>query len=134
GQVPDLASWRSFAIVGTSFPQTMAEIKTSPVTIPRNEWLFYKTLVPSLVEANLRIPCFGDYGINYPEVLQTDMRLLKPSGTIRYAIDDAWLIVKGPNVRDYGFGQYRNHCKTVANSGYYFGPTFSMGDKYISDC
>ncbi len=133
-KLPDLARWRTFTLIGSSFPPTMAEIKTSPVTIPRNEWLLYKLLVPSLSRAKLRIPSFGDYVINHPAVLQMDMRLLKPTGTIRYAIDDAWLIVKGPNVRDNGYGQYVGHCKTVDTSSVFLGATFSKGDKYISDC
>lgn len=62
------------------------------------------------------------------------MRLVKPSGTVRYAIDDAWLILKGPNVRDYGFAQYVGHCKNVCGSSFFSGPTFSAGDKYIFDC
>ena len=62
------------------------------------------------------------------------MRLLKPSGTIRYAIDDAWLIMKGPNVRDYGYGQFLGHCQKVRLSPHYQGADFSVGDKYISDC
>ena len=133
-KLPDLARWRTFTLIGSSFPLTMAEIKTSPVTIPRNEWRLYKILVPRLSKAKIRIPSFGDYVINHPEVIRKDMRLLKPSGTIRYAIDDAWMIVKGPNVRANGYGQYVGHCKTVITSPDFLGPAFSKGDKYISDC
>lgn len=63
-----------------------------------------------------------------------DMRLVKPAGTIRYTIDDAWFIVKGPNVRDHKFGQYKGHCQTIMASGYYAGPDFSEGDEYIEKC
>jgi hypothetical protein len=133
-QLPNLPEWRTFTVIGSSFPANMGEIKSSPAVIPRNEWLLYKRLVPALRKSKLRIPSFGDYAINHPDVLQKDMRLLKPSGTIRYAVDDAWMITKGPNVRDNGYGQYVGHCKKVIASSQFLGPTFSEGDKYIYDC
>jgi hypothetical protein len=112
----------------------MAEIQSSPTLIRRSEWIFYKMLVTNLEKAGTRLPTFGDYAINHPGVLSLDMRIVKPSATIRYTTDDAWLIVKGPNVRDYGFGQYRGHCETVLASQHYRGPDFSEGDLYISNC
>jgi len=133
-RLPYMSNWQTFTLLGTSFPSSMAEIKTSPVSIARNEWSLYKIVARSLAKAKFRVPSFGDYCINYPNILPMDMRLLKPSATIRYATDDAWFIVKGPNVRDNQFGQYRNHCRTVMTSGHYFGADFSAADKYISDC
>lgn len=133
-QLPYLNRWRTLTIIASSFPASMAEIKTTPTTLPRYEWQLYKLLATRLGAAGIRVPTFGDYVINHPDVLQVDMRLVKPSGTIRYTIDDGWLIAKGPNVRDYGYGQYVNHCNTIASSPEYLGPAFSEGDKYISDC
>lgn len=121
-------------MIGTSFPASMAEIQTSPALIRRFEWVFYKMLAMNLAKVGVRVPTFGDYAISHSDVLLLDMRIVKPSATIRYTTDDAWLIVKGPNVRDYGFGQYRGHCRTVIASPHYRGPNFSEGDKYISDC
>lgn len=134
GSVPYLARWRTFTILGTSFPSTMAEITRSPAVIPRHEWLLYKELVADLGASHSRRPTFGDYTINHPEVIALDMRLLKPSATIRYTTDDAWLIVKGTNVRDNKFGQYRDHCRTVLGSPAYLGAEFSEGDAYIAAC
>ena len=104
------------------------------MAVPRNEWLLYKLLRTKLGNIDTRIPTFGDYVINHPEVLQIDMRLVKPTATIRYTIDDAWLIIKGPNVRDYGYGQYLDHCKTLTSDPRFLGSIFSKADQYISDC
>jgi Beta protein len=134
GKLPDLEKWRTFTLIGTSFPSTIAELPSGQSIIPRNEWLLYKLLAPRLHKAGIRIPTFGDYVINHPEVSQMDMRLVKPSATIRYSIDDAWFIVKGPNVRDHRFGQYVDHCKTVISSSHYMGAAFSKADAYISGC
>ena len=126
--------WRSFAIIGTAFPSSMSEVKRGPSIKPRSEWKLYKFLVNKLRSSGIRIPSFGDYGINHPDVLRVDMRIVKPSATVRYTIDDNWLIVKGSNVRDNGFGQYRQLCQDVISSKHYCGSTYSRGDKYIYDC
>jgi len=133
-RLPYLQNWRTFTLLGTSFPPSMAEVKSSPVSLPRSEWLLYQMLVANLGRAGIRIPAYGDYSINFPNALPLDMRLLKPSATIRYSTPSTWFIVKGPNVRDNQFEQYRNHCRTVMRSPIYSGPTFSDGDKYIADC
>ena len=133
-QLPELNAWRSFTLIGTSFPANMGEIQSAQETLPRNEWLLYKLLVPILAKTKTRVPAYGDYAINHPQVIQKDMRLLRPSGTIRYAVDDAWVIFKGPNVRDNGYGQYVGHCKKVIASPFYPGSSFSEGDKYIFNC
>jgi hypothetical protein len=133
-RIPRLARWRTFTVLGTSFPSTMAEIKRSPAMIPRHEWVLYRKLVADLSATSSRLPTFGDYTINHPDVIALDMRLLKPTATIRYTTDDAWLIVKGTNVRDNKFGQYRDHCRTVLESPAYMGAAFSKGDAYIADC
>ncbi|MGB2799713.1 MAG: beta family protein [Dehalococcoidia bacterium] len=134
GKLPHLNEWRSFALIGTSFPQSMGGVKLGASIIPRNEWTLYKSLIRRLIVSGIRIPTFGDYVINHPDVLLLDMRLVKPSATVRYTIEDGWLILKGYNVRDYRYGQYRGLCQEIVASKYYSGKTFSEGDKYIHGC
>ncbi len=133
-KLPHLTEWRTFSLIGTSFPASMAEVKQSPATFERSEWMLYKKIVKSLSDEGRRLPAFGDYAINHPDVVNLDMRLIKPSATIRYTIEDAWFIVKGPNVRDNGYEQYRDHCRTVMISPHYMGRSFSDGDEYIANC
>jgi len=132
--MPYIKRWRTFTLLGSSFPQSMAEIKSSPEIVERQEWLLYKLVTGKLDAKGLRLPTFGDYAINHPDVFQIDMRLVKPSASIRYTVDDAWFVVKGPNVRQNGYGQYRGHCTTVLKSGFFCGTAFSAGDKYIKGC
>ena len=133
-RLPHLLEWRNFAIVGTSFPETMASIRTGGEIVPRHEWRLYKLLVARLNEVSTRLPTFGDYAIAHPKVLDLDMRLVKPSATIRYASEDSWYIAKGKNVRDYKFAQYRELSRSVVDSRHYCGPAFSWGDDYILKC
>ncbi len=132
--LPYLNNWRTFTLLGTSFPETMGGIKEGAQTVPRYEWQLYKMLVNGLRTARLRLPSFGDYAINHPKVLELDMRKVKPSATIRYTVDDHWYIVKGKNIRTYGFEQYHELSKKVIASRYYYGSTFSWGDSYIQEC
>jgi hypothetical protein len=132
--LPRLKDWRTLTLLGTSFPKTMGDVKTSPDIRERFEWVLYKQVVADFQKSGDRIPAFGDYAIQHPDLCSLDMRRVKPAASIRYSADDIWYIIKGPNVRDHKFEQYRVHCKTLIGSPHYAGPTYSYGDKYISDC
>jgi len=129
-----LNQWLSFVILGTSFPQNLAGVPQGISFLPRNEWLFYKTLIKNLKLNHTRIPYFGDYTINHPEILTIDPRFLKPKANIRYTIPDKWLISRGLNVRDYKFEQFRELCESIVKSKYFYGEEFSFGDDYIYNC
>lgn len=132
--LPYLNSWRSFGIIGTSFPSSLSGIASGVTFLPRNEWLLYKELIQNLKKSGIRIPTFGDYVINHPEISNVDMRIMKPKANIRYALKDKWLIARGENVRDYGYGQHRHLCKLVAADRRFYGPSFSDADAYINAC
>ena len=132
--LPNLDLWRSIGIIGTSFPPSLGGLKPGISIIPRNEWLLYKLLEANLKGHGIRVPSFGDYAINHPDQLPLDMRLVKPNASVRYTIKDNWLIVKGQNVRDYGYTQYEELCQMVVKSNYYCGQQFSTGDEYIFAC
>ena len=136
-KLPYLNDWRTFILLGTSFPETMSVIKKAGEIVPRYEWKLYKRLVSDFRKANLRLPAFGDYAISHPKVSIVDMRTAKPYATIRYTIDDGWYIVKGENVRDEKHGkfkQYRELSKKLIDSKYYYGSNLSWGDEYIQKC
>jgi hypothetical protein len=124
---------RSLTMVATAFPLSMAEVKGPIQYLSRKEWLLYKALMGRLA-LGARHPTFGDYAIASPELPQGDMRLLKPSATVRYAVDNGWIIAKGSNVRDNGFEQYRDCCGAVTAAASYLGAGFSPGSEYIERC
>jgi hypothetical protein len=133
-KLPYLNDWRTFTLLGTSFPETMGSLKKGVEIVPRYEWQLYKKLIAGFRKAKLRLPAFSDYVISHPQVLDLDMRVVKPSATIRYTIDNDWYIVKGDNVRDYKFEQYRELSEQIRASRYYYGSAFSWGDNYIQEC
>jgi hypothetical protein len=124
---------RSFALAGTSFPDSLASLPQCAQAVPRKEWQLYKEVLGRRA-VNRRVPTFGDYGIAHPVLAEGDMRLMKPSANIRYTIEDSWCVVKGKNVRDHGFEQYTEQCRELIRRGFFAGAGYSAGDKFIEDC
>ena len=132
-KIANIKNFKSLTLISTAFPKSMGEVKRGYQTVKRSEWDLYLEYCSNL-KADDVIPQFGDYAIAHPVLPQQDMRLLKPSASLRYTIDNAWWIGKGTNVRDNGFEQYREICKSIVNSPHFCGEKYSRGDAYIKDC
>jgi hypothetical protein len=130
--LPHLNRWRSFGLIGTSFPPSLGPLGSGTSIVPRYEWQAYKKLIVRLNSSGIRLPIFGDYAINRPEVSKVDQRFMKTKANIRYTINNNWLIVRGQNIRDYT--EYKGLCAAIVSSKLYLGPGFSLGDRYILDC
>ncbi len=131
-KITDLDKFRSFTILGTAFPESMAgQIPNGAIV--RHDWLFYKAFVKSL-PSGFRRPAFGDYTtVNPAFKADFDMRKIKPAGKVVYTTSDAWLVEKGGAFRD-NPKQMHGHCKRIVESGKFQGPGYSGGDDYISRC
>jgi len=127
----NLKNFRSLAIVATSYPESKT-IQKPGGEFPRHEWALYKALYGEM-SATGRAPAFGDYGMERPEFLRMDMRLVKPAGKVVYTTPTSWLIRKGGSFRD-DRAQMHKHCNDIVTSGKFRGETYSAGDKYINDC
>jgi len=129
----NIKDFKSLTIVSTAFPKSMGEVQRGSQTVKRSEWDLYLEYYSNLTSNDVT-PQFGDYAIAHPVLPQQDMRLLKPAASLRYTIDNAWWIGKGTNVRDNGFEQYRDICKSIVSSPHFCGAKYSRGDAYIKDC
>jgi hypothetical protein len=133
-QLPQLDGWRTFTLAGTSFPQNLMGLPPSECSaIPRNEWQIWRGVCRNL-GTRRRIPTFGDYAIAHPEPAEVDPRIMRPSASVRYTIDESWLVVKARNLRDHGYVQFHQMCRDLIGRPEYSGPSFSWGDGYIADC
>ena len=133
--VPAKEEWRRVILVAGSFPEDLSDVDAATVsTLPRREWDLWKTLQkrPGLLPRRDLI--FGDYGIANPVTKELDPRTMRMSASIRYTTPKNWLVLKGRNVRQYGFDQYFELCKALVSRPEYSTRDFSWGDKYISDC
>lgn len=132
--LPELDSWRTLTLLGTSFPSTMAELTRGLNRVERKEWLLYRAVVPQLVEHSQRVPQFGDYAIAHPAVLRIDFRKVTPAASVRYAADSHWLIAKGKSDRHTSREQYRELCRSIVQTADFDGPDYSAGDRHIFEC
>jgi hypothetical protein len=133
--IPQKDQWRRMILASASFPEDLSDVGAATTsTIPRREWELWKTLQrrPNILPRRDLI--FGDYAIAHPVPKELDPRIMQMSASIRYTTPDDWLIVKGRNVRQYGFDQYFELCKTLVGRAEYSGRDFSWGDRYIDDC
>ncbi|MGA8150328.1 MAG: beta family protein [Terriglobales bacterium] len=133
--VPKMEVWRRVILTGASFPEDLSDVGAATIsTLPRREWELWNTLQrrPKLLPRPDLI--FGDYAISHPVIKELDPRVMLMSASIRYTTPDHWLIVKGRNVRHYGFDQYFELCQVLVKRNEYCGSDFSWGDRYIADC
>jgi hypothetical protein len=132
--IPRKDDWRRIILVGASFPEDLSDVDASTVSrLPRQEWQLWKTLQRK-PERLPRSMIFGDYAISHPIPRELDPRTMRMSASIRYTTRDEWLVVKGRNVRQYGFDQYFTLSKALVERPEFSGRTFSWGDAFIADC
>ncbi len=135
GSVP-LRQWRMLALAAASFPVNLSGVDSNATTlVPRSEWRLWNSVRrhPTRLPAN-RVPIFGDYAISNPFPTEMDPRMMRMSASIRYTTEDSWLVVKGKNVRNHGYEQYRTLSRALIDSPAFYGPGYSWGDQFITEC
>jgi hypothetical protein len=133
--IPRRDEWRRIILAAASFPEDLSDVGAATIsTLPRHEWELWQILQrrPGILPRPELI--FGDYGISHPIPKELDPRIMLMSANIRYTASNAWLVVKGRNVRQYGFDQYFELSKLLVDREEYCGSDFSWGDRYIADC
>ncbi len=99
--VPRKMEWRNLILSGCAFPMGLGKIQAhSHEKVTRSEWLAWRALVDSCRGEVERLPTFSDCGIQHPAGVEGfDPRVMPVSPSIRYALEDAWLIIKGESGR-----------------------------------
>lgn len=134
---PRLNEWRTFTLVGTAFPQTVASVQRGSGTtrVPRTEWLTWLGLINSGGPGSLkRLPTYGDYGIQHPTMVEFDPIRMTVSANIRYTSDEDWLIFKGKSTKKEGLAQFHSLARSLTRHPDYRGREFSWGDNYVYEC
>ena len=124
---------RSITLLATSFPETMAALTHSIQQVPRREWILYKAVIAALPN-NVRRPAFGDYCVAALAFAKGDMRYMRGSPNVRYAIDDAWLVAKAKRTPGSSNQAYPGLCGLIIGSGSYYGSGYSAGSAHIEGC
>ena len=99
GDVPYLDGWRTLTVSASAFPRSMGVVgRHSHTEVPRAEWLGWRHL---LNDGQLgRIPTYSDCAIQHPIGVEGfDPVRMQVSATVRYALRDDWLLIKGESTR-----------------------------------
>lgn len=129
-KISNLKEWKSFIFADGSYPQDLSNCRKDEYNlIPRNDWKNWNKQVKT--EWMSRIPTYADYTIRHP-IYNESLQMFHPTASIKYALEDNWLILKGEKQR---FDQFLGHAKLLIDSPNreFYGEEFSAGDKYISD-
>lgn len=132
--LPFVKELRTLTVASAAFPSDLSDISPNTIEhIERSDWSLWNSIISAKLT---RLPSFGDYSISHPVINELDPRLITISASIRYTLDDTWLIFRGRSTKKHGWEQYYRLCELLINMGIppYCGTEFSWGDKYISDC
>ncbi|MDP2876730.1 MAG: beta family protein, partial [Holophaga sp.] len=112
--------WRSLSMVASAFPENLSAIPSGRgKLISRGEWKLWQGLVaPKLLR---REPNFGDYTIVHPNPFEMDPRVMRSGAKIKYTTQEDWLVLKGKDLRNNGFVQYRDLAQQITELEYYCG-------------
>ncbi|GAA4448031.1 beta family protein [Novipirellula rosea] len=85
------------------------------------------------IDSGVRLPQFGDYGVNSPMYAAVDFRMMTLCGKVRYSLNDRWVIFRGKKIEK-DDNQFHRLAQMVTEHSEYFGTDTSWGDRQISDC
>jgi Beta protein len=133
--MPRRDEWRRIVLAAASFPEDLSDIDAATITtLPRREWDLWTTLHKRPERLPRPDIIYADYAVAHPYTKELDPRTMRMSASIRYTTPNSWIVTKGRNVRQYGFDQYFELAKDLAQHPEFQGRDFSWGDKYIADC
>ena len=99
--VPNHAQWRTMTVTGSAFPFSMTVVnRNSSARVQRSEWLAWRDGLFHQRATLQRLPTFSDCAIQHPAGVENfDPTYMQASASIRYALEDSWLLVKGEGTR-----------------------------------
>ncbi|KAF0145499.1 MAG: hypothetical protein FD156_780 [Nitrospirae bacterium] len=129
---PNIKKWHSFTVAASNFPKIPAMVANSTKLISREEFIIWNEIIKN---GRLpKLPSFGDYAIQHPDLEDVDFRTRKIPVSLRYATPTQWLVYKGREKNKFGHAQFNKICSSLVKSNEYCGASFSEGDSYISRC
>ena len=140
--IPNLNKWQTLSVASGAFPPDLQGFEPGNRRIPRNDWLAWKKAV-STAKNRLRKPSFSDYTIQYG-LYKEPVEGCNPSVSIRYTLDEEWLIMRGDAVRGKatshaqetrpGREQWHGHAQLLCDDeNLFYGEGFSWGDAFIHE-
>lgn len=100
-EIPNKTQWRTLTVTSSAFPRSMGVVdRNSSARIERSDWLAWRDgLFPARATLE-RLPTFSDCAIQHPAGVEGfDPTYMSSSATIRYALSNEWLLVKGESTK-----------------------------------
>jgi hypothetical protein len=100
-EVPDHPRWRTFTISACAFPLNMSIVqRNSEALVERSEWVGWRDNLYQQRNNLQRLPTFSDCAIQRPEGVEDfDPIRMQVSASIRYTLEEEWLLIKGQSTR-----------------------------------
>lgn len=133
--IPLLAEWRTWTVIAGVFPVNLTEFNAGQQVHyhPRTEWTHYLTEIAA--GGNARRPTFGDFTTQHGRYIPSPP--IAGSASVRYALPDRWLILRGEKpvlAKNGGYSQMYGHARLLQAMPEFYGAGFSWGDDVISQC
>lgn len=95
--VPDHSTWRTFTLSACAFPRSMGGVdRHSHDLVERADWLAWREGLFPRRHHLPRLPTFSDCAIQHPLGVEGfDPRYMAVSASIRYTLEETWLLIKG---------------------------------------
>ena len=140
-EVPYHERWRTFTLSACAFPQSMAVIKNrySHDTIDRVDWIAWRDGLYAHQTRIPRLPTYSDCGIQHPAGVEGfNFQTMQSSASIRYAITDCWLLIKGESTKiTPPSQQFLSLARDLTNEQvglYYYGAGHCRGCSGMREC
>lgn len=134
--ISNVNAFRTLTLAGTAYPSNISSYVATGTTgsVQRSEWINWKAIYSNLGQIT-RMPTFGDYTINSPDIIEMDPRLMQMAAGIRYTGKNEFYIFRGVSVKKAGgWRQAQALCQDIIAHHCYSSRTYSWGDAYIYDC
>lgn len=131
---PDIGGFASLTLLSGAFPLNLSGLIPGTHLVERADlalWQDVRAAGPA------RQPSFGDYTAAHPDPDEIDPRIMQVSASIRYASNEAWVILRGRSVqstRHGGYGQFQALSTTLMGHPLFTGHSFSWASDFIEQC
>ena len=100
-EVPDHLRWRTFTVSACAFPKSMGVVqRNSEASVERADWIAWRDNLYGQRNSLQRLPTFSDCAIQRPEGVEGfDPVKMQVSASIRYTLEEQWLLIKGQSTR-----------------------------------
>ena len=100
-EVPDHQRWHTFTVSACAFPKSMGGVeRNSHANVERADWVAWKTHLYGRRDGLQRLPTFSDCAIQHPEGVESfDPIIMQVSASVRYTLEEDWLLIKGQSTR-----------------------------------